>query len=153
MEKIITVLSLIILIGLSGLMIYSWWVLYDKMGEKGWICLIPFYGRFVLFKRVWEGKIYFISLIFGVIAFLSSGLSSSSLLIDLAANGAALMGTGGLLIFAIIFSMISFAMQMMLNWRMVKCFGRGFGVFLGLTFLPIIFLPILAIGRASYDYY
>ena len=30
------------------------WKIFQKMGEPGWKALIPFYGPYILFKRVWD---------------------------------------------------------------------------------------------------
>ena len=157
MEGIISILCGVFPLAISILLIRSWWIIYDKMGEKGWKCLIPFYGRYLLFHMVWEGKIYFISLALEVIASFFSAYIAADLLAGVFAGSIGVIGgitvSTGLFLFAAIFSAISFAMRMMLNWRMVKCFGHGIGYFLGITFLPIFFLPILAYGRSYYDYY
>lgn len=155
METIISILGLALPIAVSVLMICSWWILYDKMGEKGWACLIPFYGRYLLFKRVWEGKIYFISLVLSSIAvlfdvYMAVHVVTSLMEVSEAAN---IAGGAGLVIFTVIFSFISFVVEMMLNWRMTKCFGHGIGYFLGIMLMPVIFVPILAFGSSYYDYY
>ena len=150
MEKIISIVCFIVPIAISGFFLYCWWLIYEKMDEKGWKCLVPFYGRYLLFKNVWEGKVYFISLLIGIAGFALDSFASLEIIRILA--GADTTGAT-VMIFAGIFSFISFCLQMMLNWRMIKCFGMGFMCFLGITFLPIVFIPVLAIGRASYDYY
>lgn len=146
--------------GVFILMVCSWWLLYEKMGEKGWVSLIPFYGRLILFKRVWEGKIYFIFLALRVVTLILWGnmlvywLNVRYLFSSPAVVGdAIIVGSLGLFLFAGIFALASLLAQMMLNWRMTKCFGHGVGHFLGMTLFPILFLPILAYGRSNYDYY
>lgn len=162
MSYIITILGFAMQVGICILMICSWWFIYDKMGEKGWVSLIPFYGRYILFKRVWEGKIYLISLAFNTIALFFCGklifqnLPFSMRFLSFAGNvggDAVVIGGIGLFLFAVIFAFISSVIQMMLNWRMVKCFGHGIGYFFGVTFMPIIIMPMLAYGRSYYDYY
>ena len=148
------------------LMVVSWWIIYDKMGEKGWKCLIPFYGKYTLFACVWEGKIYFISLLVSALSVVMSvfgalALSFSLLMpflssfMDISAVASLIPATGGagIILFSSIFSLAASAIQMILNWRMVKCFGYGIGFFLGITFLPVIFCPVLAFGNAYFDYY
>ena len=151
------VFRVLIVLGMAVVMIASWWIIFDKMGEKGWKSLIPFYGKYVLFERVWESKMYFISLIFNGFAFVFNGFTifkAYQFLVENSLDVAAFVISGfSLIIFSVIFSFIAFAIQMILNWRMVKCFGKGVGFFLGLTFIPIIFMPILAFGNAYYDYY
>lgn len=165
------IISLVISVAFVVLMIASWWNVYDKMGEKGWKCLIPFYGRYTLFACVWEAKIYFISLALNVVSFCMSVygiviltwqifaymMESVGVMmgVDIAALSAYLPTEGGLgiLLFSILFSLASLCVKMILNWRMVKCFGYGIGFFLGITFFPAIFVPILAFGNAYFDYY
>ena len=144
-------------ISCSVLMVISWWLVFEKMGEHGWKCLIPFYGRYVLFQNVWEAKAYFVSLFVNALSVLLTGyevlhiyLLSSA---DTLGGDAILLGSLGLLLLVGFFSVISFAIQMMVNWRMTKCFRRGIGFFLGVTFLPGIFIPILALGDSEYCYY
>ena len=165
------IISLVVFVALVILMIASWWNVFDKMGEKGWKCLIPFYGRYTLFACVWEAKIYFISLALSVVSFVMSvygvvlltwqmfsyAMESFGAMMgaDLTAIAAFLPSEGGVgvLLFAALFSLVSFVVNMILNWRLVKCFGFGIGFFLGITFFPMIFVPILAFGNAYFDYY
>lgn len=155
MAGLISILNWLITIAICILLIHSWWVLFDKMGEKGWKSLIPFYGKYILFGRVWEAKIYFISLALNAALVLIGGNTVIYGINNILAGNVTgiFAGSGGLLIFVGLFSCLSFTMQMMLNWRMTRCFGRGLGTFLGITFLPVIFLPILAYGSSYYDYY
>lgn len=37
-----------------------------------------------------------------------------------------------------------------LYYKLCTCFGKGVGFYLGVLFLPIVFLPILAFGNAQY---
>lgn len=160
------IVGLVITLGLVILMIVSWWLIYDKMGEKGWKCLIPFYGRYILFGCVWEAKIYFISLLISILSVVLSVYGAVvltfsmimplvSAFVDVSFLATIIPATGGvgIILFSSIFSFVSFAIQMILNWRMVKCFGYGIGFFLGITFLPYIFYPVLAFGNAYFDYY
>jgi len=34
------------------------WFVFRKAGEKGWKSLIPFYGTYISYKIVWDGRIY-----------------------------------------------------------------------------------------------
>ena len=158
--------GLVLPAALTILMIVSWWIIYDKMGEKGWKCLIPFYGRYTLFACVWEGKIYFISLLITALSVVLSAygavvLSFSMIMpflaefadVSMIASFIPASGGVGIILFSSIFSFAAWLVQMILNWRMVKCFGYGIGFFLGITFLPMIFYPVLAFGNAYFDYY
>ena len=50
----------IYLIGLlvSLFTIVCMWKIYVKMGEPGWVSIVPFYNNWKLFEHVWNGKGY-----------------------------------------------------------------------------------------------
>lgn len=45
---------------------------------------------------------------------------------------------------------VNFVMMIILYVKLAKAFGQGTGFAIGLIFLPVIFLPILAFGDAQY---
>lgn len=103
---------LLALLVICILIVASQWIVFEKGGEAGWKCLVPFYNMYVLMeisgKPGWWMFLLFVPLV-GV-AFL-------------------------------LFAMLSLARK----------FGRSelFGV--GLLFLPMIFLPLLAFGGSEYQ--
>ena len=44
---------------------------------------------------------------------------------------------------------IPFAINIIVNYKLSKCFGKGPGFFIGMLLLPVVFLPILAFGDAT----
>ena len=52
--------------------------------------------------------------------------------------------------FLIVVPILGQILGLILMFRLAKCFNKGFGFGLGLLLLPIIFLPILAFGKAEY---
>ena len=59
MEVIISVIYLAIIV----LMIASQWKVYEKAGQPGWACLIPFYNIIVLLKII-EKPIWWLLMLF-----------------------------------------------------------------------------------------
>ncbi len=53
-------------------------------------------------------------------------------------------------IFLFLIPIYGLILAFILLYQLAKVFGYGFGFFLGLLFLPIIFFPILAFGPAKY---
>ena len=118
---------------LSGLtaivVLFSQGVLLDKTGEAGWKIIIPFYGRYLFFKRTSDtGGLYVSALLFGVFSgilyFASPALGYYYLLMPLICN---------------------FFLCINLADAYKKSTGFGFGLF----FLPIIFYPLLAIDKEA----
>ena len=56
------------------------------------------------------------------------------------------------MIFALLtlaYLVIEFIISVKLNLRLAKVFGKGTGFALGLTFISIVFYPVLAFGKAQ----
>lgn len=116
------------------------WFIYRKMGEGGWKCLIPFYGEYVLFKRVWEvGQFWkMIGLTIGVFVCAIFAVIIPFLAIIF-------------LVAIIIFCVALVIIEIKLQVRLAEAFDKGKGFAVGLIFLPIIFVPILAFGKCQYQ--
>lgn len=104
------------------------WRIFSKAGEPGWKALIPFYNTIVQYSFTWKtlwGVVMIVLLLVGSIAaevFAPLGILS----------------LGGLVISCIGCHKLSVS------------FGHGVGFTLGLIFLSVIFLPILAFGNSEY---
>lgn len=54
----------VICIALCVLMLVAYWKLFQKAGEPGWACLVPFYSNYVLFKIAFgNGWLFLLSLV------------------------------------------------------------------------------------------
>lgn len=49
-----------------------------------------------------------------------------------------------------VINLLNFAISVYISYRLALSFGKGVGFTIGLIFLPFIFQPILAFGRAQY---
>jgi hypothetical protein len=47
---------------------------------------------------------------------------------------------------------VNFIMILIVNYHLAKSFGKDIGFAIGLILLPVIFIPILAFGNATYQY-
>lgn len=146
--------SVIISLAVLVLTIASWWVLYMKMGEPGWKVLIPFYGEYTLFKRVWKPMVYFWYLLASAVLFAVYVYLMVSFIVWINSfNGAAAPAVSGYIVACILgfVSMVAtVVISFMRNLKIAKCFGHGIGYCLGITFLPVVFIPILAFGSDCY---
>jgi hypothetical protein len=57
----------------------------------------------------------------------------------------------GSMILCTILAIASYAIDLIINIKLAQAFGKGILFGLGLMFLPIIFIPILAFGNATVE--
>ena len=131
--------------GLIALLLLRWgirWFVFRKAGEKGWKSFIPFYGAYISYKIVWDGKIYW-TLLLGLGAtcllsfpffFLDEGLGTVlSLLLNTISLGA------------------FFVAGMLRKYKMARSFGMQDKHFVGLCLMNNIFSCIAAFGDYEYQ--
>lgn len=119
---------LLIVFVLSLLFIIARWIIFRKAGLEGWESIIPFYSSWSLVKI--------------------SGISWWFFLIINAPFFTLIISLGLLTPFAGFAALIG---SYFVYYNLALKFGKepiGYG--LGLTFLPIIFYPILAFGKSTY---
>ena len=145
--------SSIFSLAIAILMIIAMWKIFEKAGEKGWKAIIPIYNNYILFKIAWKKAPFWISFILAIIVCVLGFAITWNSVLYMSGNVAdepyfqSLMIEGGaLLILCIPLAIIS----IVLCWKLAKAFGKGFGFFLGLLFLSIIFYCILGFGSAKY---
>jgi len=120
---IIVVISLVILIMHTVFM----WKIFNKAGIEGWKILIPFYGHWCFNKMIFgSGWFMFIN-------FTSLFQYTDNSLVSM---------LGSLIV-------IGFSIAQMV--MLAKVFGKGAGFTVGLIFLPLIFLGILAFDSSEYE--
>lgn len=131
----------VISVVLAVLMIVAWWKIFNKAGEKGWKAIIPVYNSYTMYKVSWKTSIWWIVLALSIVcgigaAILASSTTASPSVIGLILYYAAAIAT---LVIQIIFYV-----------KLSKAFGKGAGFAVGLIFLNVIFILILAFGSAQY---
>ena len=121
------VLALVQIVTLAILVvaIVSMWKIFKKAGKPGWAALIPIYNTVVMVKVAKAPMWYLVPILGGIVL-----------------GFIPVIGTF-IAIAAVVFSFI-------LNVKLAKAFGKSAGFGIGITLLPIIFLPILAFGKAQY---
>ena len=153
MEAFIAMLGLSVLaafIGLIVMMIMAEWKIYKKLGEEGWVCLIPIYSTYVLYKRIWSESAARISVVTGL---LSIALSVANSAVEIYANEMSVAGAYAYLALAalcIVGYIVSIAMSAIACNKLAEAFGRGVGTTIGLICLNVVFIPILGFGKAQY---
>ena len=128
------------LLPLFALQLVANWLILDKAGDKGWKALIPFYGEYTLFKLVWDKNIYWFALFFNILMYATmiySKYPEAALQLPI------------LLVLLLVLYAVSTAFFVFWQIHLAKAFGRINSFAVGLIFLHLIFLCILAFGNTK----
>lgn len=131
-EKIMLIIVVLVL-GLLALTLVAQGCLLSKSGEKGAKILIPFYGSYLLYKAADATGLFAVNVILSVISTIATMAGGAELV--------SILGIGSLLV------------SIFFNIKLAKAYGKSGGFAVGLIFLPIIFLCILAFGDAEHVEY
>ena len=140
----------IIILGILVLSIVDLWIIFEKAGEKGWAALIPFYNQYVAFKIGGKEKLfwwnlgvtclaiagYMFALIFWVLTFVSGIGSGATVLVTIVG-----------VIIAICCLIASVVFKIFMYIGLAEAFNLGGGFTVGLIFIPIVFLSIMAFSK------
>jgi len=126
---------LIVVLIIAIIWIVANWKIFTKMGEAGWKSIIPIYNEYILFKRTWNTKMFWISLAIGVLG----GI------VDAAVDNTAGSIIGG------VCTIVTFVIFIMQLYYQSKSFGHGGGFTVGLVLLNTIFVLILGFGKSEYQ--
>ena len=133
------------------LVIIGTWKILEKAGEQGWKAIIPFYNNYTLYKKFWEKKWFWISLIPAAIT--TIGIFALIILIAIAVAAGFSAITGGIigLIGAVLLiiagAIFSFVLNIILNVKIAKAFGKSGGFAVGLILLAPVFYMILGCSK------
>lgn len=128
------------------------WMVYEKLGLAGWKCLIPFYGVYVLCKRIYKTSLFWLYLIAGIVEIVGSvWLISSTVDGIMGILGLSWISGGftvaGILIPVILLTAATIALivyTIIANIKLSQAFGMGGAFAVGLILLQPVFLGILA---------
>ncbi len=119
------------------LRVIAYWRLFVKAGEPGWISIIPFYHRFVLYKLTWNTKMFWVELgLTAMICVLGQTVNENS-------NAIFVIAT-----FVAIIAVLVVGIKEDIN--LAKSYGKGTAFAMGLIFLNQIFELILGLGNSKY---
>ena len=130
--------------------------LFIKAGEKGWKAIIPFYNSYLTFKLCWKGKKFWAAFFLTFFLIITLGVLTFCVIL-LQYEDALAFDYNSFAIIAIIASAVIIVLsiwllilQIKLNVRMAKAYGQEGAFAVGLIFLPVIFLAILAFNHDEY---
>ena len=106
-----------------------------KAGEPAWKAWIQGYNLYILYKRCWTAKMFWIWLALDFVCMLVNKLNSDNLILSL---------------IVIVFGIASIVIMAKQCGRVARAYGRGIGTAVGLFFFPMIFDCILGFGKSVY---
>ncbi len=125
-----------IILSVTVIVIAGAWKIFQKAGQEGWKCLIPFYNAVVLLKIIGKPTWWILPLCVPFI--ISAGISIAAP----TNSGAQLIGMA--------LNIIGYVYLVWAYNMLSKSFGKTEGFTVGLIFLGFIFIPILGFGDARY---
>lgn len=131
-----TVVSVIVTI----LVIAAKWRIFDKMGVAGWKALIPIYSGYIIFDKIWSGKMYLATLAFTFGSMFASDMATQI-------GGNALLPLN---LLALACGIVTLVLAVKFSAKLSKAFGHGNGFACGILFLNAIFMMILGFGKSSF---
>lgn len=130
-----------------------WWKVFTKANVAGWKALIPFYSDYNRYKIVGKEKMYWLYLVASAAQAVYSVFSK----VVLAGNILEFLGDGTfngtgieMKIISWTLTIVLFALNIYLGRHLAKSFGKSDAFGVGIGLLPIVFVPILAFGKAEY---
>lgn len=111
------------------------WKVYNKLGEPGWKCLIPFYGTWVEYKYTWKPQM---AIWVWVLSF------GGELLMAFFEQYSPLW-----YVFSIV-SIVGWVISIIGYHKLSKAFGKGAGFTVGMVLATGIFQIILGFGKSQY---
>ena len=136
------VLLYVAVFALMVLSIIGEWKMFKKANRPGWHSLIPILREYDLYGMSWAtGKYWqFLILSFagGIASYLADGFESSVAVLVLS-------------LIAIVLNVLCIIIEVKMNLKLAKVFGKGTGCGIGLYLLRGIFTLILRLGNAQYD--
>ena len=138
-----------IVIIISGFLAFAFyavcfWFIFRKAGKPRWKSIVPIYNAYILCHVVgWSGWELILTMCISIVRMIIC--MSLKAVVDL--NGSTLA-----LVFLVLASIPyeSIIYSLFLSMRLSRCFGRSTLFALGLAFLPVVFIPIIAFDKSPY---
>lgn len=118
----VMIVYMLVMIAIAVVSIIAMWKIFTKAGKPGWAAIIPVYNLVVLYQIVGMNPLLLLILVGMLIPFVN-------------------------FVAAIAF----FVVNILVNIKLAKSFGKSGGFAVGLILLPFIFQCILGFGSAQYQ--
>ena len=138
-----TALEMIELV-LAALVVAGEWMMLKKMGEKGWKALVPFYGTYLIFKHIWNKKMFWVLLASSLTLGVMEGL------LRLPALTENLPFALVALVVSAVAAVVLIVVEIKAFHKLAQAFGHGLGYTLGLIFAHPVFSMMLGFGKSEF---
>lgn len=118
------------------------WKIFEKAGEKGWKAIIPVYSFYILFKIAWKTSYFWL-----ILAFLIA-IICGSVIAGLNPESTVQGGIGSTIVIGSAVGFIIIYINLLSN--ICYSFNKSRLFMIGLLFLNIIFMGILAFDKSEY---
>ena len=138
----------VIYLAIIALMVVSMWRIFRKMGAPGWACLIPVYSSWVMIERLRKPRSWFWIILVTMLIYMA--LYTVFLLRTIGIDGVTTPDMVATLLIWIAAAVVMLVYSIKITHALSKAFGQGVGFTVGMIFLPVIFMPILAFGAYQF---
>ena len=127
------------------LIVIGEWKLFKKFGEKPWKSLVPYYNTYIMYKRTWGKRNFWIYFLTSTLFTIAQNTSNS-----LAHHFPDSSWKTFILLIALPFGIIATVCSILYTLRLSEAFGKGKLFCVGLLIIYPIFIAILGFGRSRY---
>lgn len=124
-------------------LLISYIKVFQKAGYSGWCAIIPVYGT-IVYLRIAKMSGWYIILLFlsGIAVRRFNEMAIEDIMLAKASMGLFILWISAIL--------IQIVLNLIMNINFARSFGKSDGFGVGIAFLPIVFIPILAFGNSEY---
>ena len=133
MTGIFAVIVIVILI----FYIIGQWLVFEKAGKQPWHSIIPFLNTWDWVDLSWNSNMAWVVVILFAVITVYQAVGSSS--------------NDSLSVLISLITIVYIIMRIITTYKFAKAFGQGFWFFLGLLFLPFLFVAALGWGDSQYQ--
>ena len=136
-------LILFLVVFLLILLLISYIKVFQKAGYSGWCAVIPVYST-IIYLRIAKMSGWYIILLFlsAVAARIFNDMAIEDIILAKASMGLFILWISAIL--------IQIILNLIMNVNFARSFGKSDGFGVGIAFLPIVFIPILAFDNSEY---
>ena len=127
------------------LIVIGEWSLFKKFGEKPWKSLVPYYNTYIMYKRTWSKRSFWIYFLTSTLFTISQNTSNS-----LAHHFPNSSWKTLIILIALPFGIIAAVCSVLYTLRLSEAFGKGKLFCVGLLVIYPIFISILGFDRSQY---
>ena len=127
------------------LIVIGEWKLFKKFGEKPWKSLVPFYNTYIMYKRAWSKRNFWIYFLSSALFTIAQNTSNSLAHYFPDSSWKTLI-----ILIALPLGIVAATCSILYAFRIAEAFGKGKLFCVGLLVIYPIFISILGFGRSRY---